>query len=202
MKQQINLYQDVLIEKKVAIQAVAMFKALIGCILILLTVSFFLTWQQGKVDKDIKRLTLERAAVVVNLEVFKKQNPPRQKNILLTQSLKQKQGELAGRKPLLAYLDNFNLGQTIGFSSVIKGFAQYPLKGVWLTGIRLNYKEQKVLLAGSAIQPDLIPAYLQHLGEKNVLKNQTFASLKITHIKQTVRHVDFRIESDFRIADE
>ena len=202
MKQQINLYQDALIEKKVVLHAGVMFKTLIGCILILLMTSFFLTWQQGKTDSEISRLTQERAVVVANLQVLKQQHPSRQKNILLTQSLKQKQADLAGRKPLIAYLENFNLSQTAGFSSVVKGLAKYPQKGVWLTGIRLNNVEKKVLLAGSAIQPDLIPTYLQHLGDKKVLKNQTFASLKVTHIKETPRQVDFRLESDFRIADE
>ncbi len=202
MKQQINLYQDVLIEKKVPLNAGAMFKTFIGCGLVLLGTYFFLNWQQRKVDGELIRLTREHAAAIVNLQELKRQHPPRQKNILLNQSLKQSQIDLAGRKPLLAYLENFNLDQTTGFSSVIKGLAEYQLKGVWLTDIRLDNVEQKVLLAGSAIQPDLIPAYLQHLGDKKVLKNQTFASLRVTHMKETARQVEFCLESDFRIADE
>ena len=202
MKQQINLYQAVLIDRKATLHAGTMFQTLVGCFVLLLMTSSFLVWQQATLDKEVARLTQERATVVANLQAIRAQHPPSPNNILLAQSLKKKQGELVERRPLLAYLGNSNLTQTTGFSAVIKGFAQYPLQGVWLTGIRLNNEEQKVLLAGSAIQPELIPTYLQHLGDKNVLKNQMFASLKVTHMKETSRQVDFRLESDFRITDE
>lgn len=202
MKQQINLYQDVLLEKKIPLNTGAISKIFVGCGLVLLVVSFFLNWQQKKVDGELITLTREHDAVVINLQELKQQHPPRQKNLLLSQSLKQKQLDLSGRKPLLAYLENFNLEQTTGFSSVIKGLAQYPLKGIWLTDIRLNNEEQKVLLAGCAIQSDLIPEYLQHLGDKKVLRNQTFASLKVTQMEETAHQVDFRLVSDFRIDDE
>ncbi len=202
MRQQINLYQGGLVDKKVPLHAGVMFGVFVGCALLLLVASVFLAWQQGRLNKEINRLNQEQVELVANLQVLKLQNPPRQKDPLLPQVLKRKQQEFSGRKPLFAYLDNFNSGMATGFSPVIRGFAQYPLKGVWLTGIRLNNAERKVLLVGSALKAELVPAYVQHLGDKKVLKDQSFASLKVTRSSEKTHQVDFRLESDFGVADE
>ena len=202
MKQQINLYQDGLVEKKAPLHAGAIAGILLGCGLLLLSVSIFLAWQQNQMETELEQLNQEQKIALAGLQELKMNNPPREKDPLLTESFKRRQAELAGRKPLLAYLENFEPEKGSGFSTVLKGFAQYPLKGVWLTNIRLNNTERKILLAGSAFKSDLIPAYVQHLGDKKVLSSQTFASLKVQQFKDSKRQVDFRLESDFGVSDE
>jgi Tfp pilus assembly protein PilN len=202
MKQQINLFQAGLIEKKAPLHAGMMFGALVFSCMLLLVISFALWWQQRTFDSELVRLNAQQAELAADLQVLTLQNPPRQKDPSLTQRLTQLQGEYAGRKPILAYLDNFNSDKASGFSPLIKGFAQYPLQGVWLTDLRLNSSENKILLAGSALKADLVPAYLQHLGANKVLNEQTFASLKVMRTPENKHQVDFRFESNFGDSDE
>jgi len=202
MRQLINLYQDSLNKTRVPLHAGLMCGIIVSCGLLLSMATVFLFWQQGKIINELSRLRQDQIVVAANLQALKLENPARQSDPLLAQQQKQKQAELVGRKPLLAYLNNSDLGMVTGFSPVIRGFAEYPFRGVWLTGILLNISEHKILLSGTALQPDLIPAYVQHLGENKVLKDQSFASLKVTQTKEKSRQVDFLLESDFGVADE
>jgi hypothetical protein len=202
MRQQINLYQDVLVAKKVPLHAGIIFSIFIGCGLLLVLASVAINWQQGKLASELSALNRQQTELSARLQLLSVQNPPRQKDPLLVRTLQQKQDELARRQPLLAYLDRFKSGKDNGFSSLVKGLAQNRLQGVWLTGIRLNTLEQKILLAGSAISAELIPAYIEHLGQKQVLKGQTFASLKLSRVQEDARRIDFRLESEFGVTDE
>lgn len=202
MKQQINLYQDVLVEKKPPLHVGMMARVLGGSILALLLVSVLLGWQQGKRDDELAKIKEERTQLVAKLHLFRMQNPPRQEDPNLTRKLEEMRLELAGRSPILEYFEQFEPEMALGFAPVIEGLARFPLKGVWLTGISLNTLDRQILLAGSATRAELIPTYLHHLGKKQVLKGQTFASLKLVRLKERARQVDFRLESNFGVADE
>lgn len=202
MRQQINLYQDALIEKRPPLHAGIMLAAIAGCIVLLVLVSILLYWQQAGVNAELAAIKKEHSRLTDELQRLKQQRPPRQKDPRIAQELEILKAELAGRKPLLAHLARIEPEMVQGFSSLIKGLARYPLQGIWLTRISLNLVERQVLLAGSATRADLIPTYLHHLGEKEVLKGQTFASLKLSRLKETSSQIDFRLESDFGVADE
>ncbi len=202
MRQQINLLQDGLVEKKATLRAGVMGGILAACGCLLLAASLVLFWQRQELKTDLSELNQEQAELLVKVQALKKKNAPRQKDPVLAQELKRKQAELAGLKPMLAHLEHLDFDVSSGFSPLIKGLAQYPLPGVWLSNIHLNRAKHKILLSGSAIRPELIPAYVQHLGEKRVFSAQTFASLTVTRAKEQSRQVDFRLESDFKTADE
>lgn len=202
MKQQINLFQDVLIERKPPLHAGLMTGIFFACLVSLMITTFTLRWQQGQSDGELAELKVDRARLAAELQLLRMQNPQRGKDPLIAKKLETMRAELAGRRPLLTYFERFDPGMARGFSPVIEGLARYPLRGVWLTGINLNTVDQQIQLAGSATRADLIPTYLHQLGEKKVFRGRTFASLKLARIDESARQVDFRLESEFGVADE
>lgn len=202
MRQQVNLFQDVLLEKKPPLQARIILAAVSLCLVVLLVLSLFLAWQQRSFEANRSELQVTLQQKAAEIQTLHQQYPSRKSDPRVASDLEQLKQELKGRKPLLDYLDRIEPGRTKGFSPVIEGFARYPYKGVWLTGMRFNALEQQVLLAGSAIRSELVPGYLKHLGDKQVLRGQNFASLKLVRLKESARQVDFRLESEFGAADE
>ncbi len=202
MKQQINLYQESLIAKKPPFHAGLMLRIGTAAVLILLIVSSVLRWQQSRAADRLAVLQAEQISLNAELQDFRVQNPPRQKDPLIEEQLATLQAEFAGRRPLLTYFERFDPGMSLGFSPVIRGLAQYPFKGVWLTTISLNTLDHQILLAGSATKADLVPAYLHHLSVNKVLKGHNFASLKLERLEEKMGQVDFRLESEFGVADE
>jgi hypothetical protein len=52
-----------------------------------------------------------------------------------------------------------------------------------------------VELAGTALRPEQVPAYLQYLGQKGVFNGQVFSRLKLARLKERPGEVDFSLES-------
>lgn len=202
MRQQINLCQDVLFEKKLPLNARLILGILGSVVAIFYCVSVLFMWQQSNREAAISSLQKEKTRLSAGLQVYRLQNPPKQKDPQVARELEQMRSELAGRKPLLDYFDRIQPGMSRGFSPVIDGLARNTYKGVWLTHIVLNSADQKILLAGSAARAELIPAYLQYLSDNQVLQGQNFASLTLERLEEKANQVNFRLESEFGDADE
>lgn len=197
MRQQINLFQDVLVERKPPLNAVVCLGIFVLSLLLVLASSLFINWLSGQEEAQLARLQETRTQLAADLQTLKLQYPPRQKDPLVARELERLQKEHSGRQTLLAYLDQVKPGRTDGFSSLVEGLARYPLRGVWLTDINFDRKVQKVQLAGSATHAELVPAYLKHLGDKQVLAGQTFARLNLARIKESGNQVNFSLVSEY-----
>lgn len=201
MRQQINLYQESLIDRKPPLHG-GLCAAIVGaCVVLILASAFYLSWLEGQRKEQLVALEQSRTQLEADLQALKLQFPPRQKNPEVERELNRLQAELAGRQTLLTYFDQLAPGRTDGFSPVVEGLARYPYPGVWLTGIWLDRDEQRVRLAGSATRAELVPAFLKHLGVKKVLAGQTFARLTLSRLKETANRVDFRLESEYGEAN-
>ena len=202
MKQQINLYQDVLLEKKPPLNSAFCVKLFCGALLLLISASFVLGWQERERQTWLAEEIKLKATLAKELEVLKKENPPRLKNPKVDQELRQLLAERAGRERLIDFFDSTKPSQNEGFSAVLDGLARHPFPGVWLSLISLDHRAKRVALGGSALRADQVPSYLDHLGEKEVLKGQTFARLSMERVESTGKKINFRLESTYGAADE
>ncbi len=65
------------------------------------------------------------------------------------------------------------------------GFASQPLKDVWITAFKLNAFEQNMSLTGRALQADLVPVFIERLGELPVFKGKLFSGLTLKEVTQS-----------------
>ena len=75
------------------------------------------------------------------------------------------------------------LGDTRGFSEYMRAFARQSRDGLWLTGFTVSGAGNDISVSGRALSADLIPAYLQRLGQEPALSGHAFASLQIQRPK-------------------
>ena len=71
------------------------------------------------------------------------------------------------------------LGNTRGYAGYFRALAQARVEGVWLTGVDIAGAGNAIGLQGRALHASLLPAYITRLGQQEILKGKTFASLDI-----------------------
>jgi hypothetical protein len=64
-----------------------------------------------------------------------------------------------------------------GFASRLEALARQSVDGLWLTGMVL--RQDDVVLKGRALQPELIPVYVQRLDREPSLQGRAFKALEV-----------------------
>lgn len=65
----------------------------------------------------------------------------------------------------------------------MQGFAEQAIKGVWLTGFKLNNFEQQVSIMGQSLSAELVPAYVEKLGLHPVFHGRLFSGLVLKEVQ-------------------
>lgn len=198
MAQNINLYQDVLIDRPEPLPPRQIGMALLALLFLMIGLSGFSLWQLQQQRSQLQALLQEeqsREAVVSELE---RQYPERQKSMQLEQEIHRLEQQLAGEKDLLGYFAGRDAGGNQAIVATLEGLAQHVREGIWLRRIALDASGEKVELAGTALHPDEVPSYLEYLGDQGIFSGRVFASLKLARLKQNqgpAGAVDFSLQS-------
>jgi hypothetical protein len=195
MRQQINLYQDILIDKPKPLQSRQSGLLLLVTVLCLVLISAYSYWQNYNLNTEVKRLQAQQLVESTRIAALEKQYPERQKNVLLEEKIQRLEQEIQGQNRALSYFSGQDEDGNGKILASLEGLAQYPLKGIWLSRIRLLDGGTEVQLSGSAVKADTIPDYLDLIGENHIFGGKVFARLKLNRLKEQAGQVDFMLES-------
>ena len=195
MRQQINLYQDVLLDRPEPLQS-RQAGILLGVVLCCLAgMAFYCFWQADTLRQKSVELKQQEELLRAKVSQLEKDFPEPRQDALLKEKIVHLEAGIKGKKQALNYFssrDREGNGQILGS---LEGLAKFPLKGVWLREVRLHDQGREVLLSGSALNPEQVPEYLQLLGRENVFGGQVFARLKLQRLKERARQIDFELDS-------
>lgn len=195
MRQQINLYQDGLIDKPEPFQsrqAVIILIVVVGCLILAGLYSY---WQAGMLQDQANDLRQQQQLISTQVAELEKQYPKREQSVLLQEKIQRLEQELQGQRKAIDYFSKQNQEGNASIVESLEGLARYPQQGIWLRQISLLQGGQDVQLSGSAVKAEQIPEYLQLLGEKNIFGGQVFARLKLNRLKERTGQVDFKLDS-------
>ncbi len=195
MRQQINLYQDELIDKPEPFQSRQVCLILGAVVICLVLVGIYSFWQTKSLQVRVADLRQQQQQLSERVVILEKQYPKREPSILLQEKIKKIEQELQGQRKALDYFSKQEQGTNRVILASLEGLARNPLPGVWLRKIRLLHRGQDVQLAGSALKAEQIPEYLHLLGEKNIFGGRVFARLKLNRLKEQTGQVDFELDS-------
>lgn len=105
---------------------------------------------------------------------------------------------------MMSYLQLLASQRNIGFVSPLQALAeQHPPSGLWLTAINLDAGGSLMRLQGRSQNQELLPEYLQRLGQSAVFKGREFARFDVQRGDDQLLHFDLssRVE-DLEKADE
>jgi Tfp pilus assembly protein PilN len=85
-----------------------------------------------------------------------------------------------------------------GFAARLRGFAQAPVEGVWLTQIRIDHAGGGIAIEGCALDAALVPAWISGLKRAPLLAETAFAAIDLRAIEDAApgtKPVQFRLTS-------
>lgn len=105
--------------------------------------------------------------------------------------LASKEAENRELQRLLGYLDLLARQQRLGFVAPLAALAeQHPPSGLWLNAIALREGGREMRLQGLSQNPELLPQYLQRLGQSAVFKGREFARFDVQRGADELLHFD------------
>ena len=195
MRQQINLYQEVLLDKPEPFQSRQVGVLLIAFVVCLGLVGFYSYWQVNSSLGQVDELRQQQGVIKERVAQLEEQFPAREPNVLLREKNKRLEQMILGQRQALDYFSKHDRDSNKTILASLEGLAMHPQKGLWLRQVRLLQTGQEIQLAGSALKAEQIPEYLNLLGEKNIFGGKVFSQLKLTRLKEQVDQVDFELNS-------
>lgn len=179
MSQQINLFNESLLEKRSWYSATSLgLLTLIGSLcLVLLWVT--LQWRLQQVNKKEASSAQQLIKVQTELANLKTGLVMPSHDPRLAQELKEIQDEIKQRRKAVDMLGSNQLGNTDGFSEYMSAFARQIPDRVWLTGFDFDTYGDRLSIHGRTLQADLVPQFVNQLKREKVMKGKAFAALDL-----------------------
>lgn len=110
------------------------------------------------------------------------------------ESIKRSNGE---KLRALNYLSGDDAGNMTGFSFLLRGLGRKRdiINDLWLKKIKFSHGGYHLRLSGSSYQADLLPKFIQALGDEEIYKDREFRELKISRSDGNKKTVDFVLDT-------
>jgi hypothetical protein len=179
MSQQINLFNPIFLKEKKYFSALTMAQAL-GMILVgVLLLSVYSAYQSRSLTHEAANATTQLANVKQQLAKINAEYGARKKTQSLEDEAKKAQDEQAALQQALVRLQNEEFGNRKGYSAYLRAFSRQIVEGLWLTGFSIDGGGSAIGIQGRALQPEVIPAYINRLKQETVIQGVSFATLEI-----------------------
>lgn len=197
MSQQINLFSSKLLKQKDYFSMLAMVQALglifVGSMLLYV----YAVYQVTQLSEQSQELDKRMLAEKVKLTRYSAEFSPQLAQQILESELKQAEKDVLAQRELIARMKSGGLGNTSGYSEYMRAFARQTLSGLWLTGFEIAGDAVQMRIAGSALSPELVPAYIKRLSREQVMHGKEFAALHMQQHKVETGKPVGRLYLDF-----
>lgn len=179
MSQQINLFDPLFRRQKKYFSAHTMAQAL-GLLLALSLLLYGFAWYRvDRLETDVAASAQRLRAAEQEVAQIERKAPPREKSPLLAAEVAQAAAKVAARERVLAVLNGGAIGNTRGYSDYFRAFARQDTEGVWLTELHIGNNANGIFINGRALEPSMVPAYVQRLQGEPILRGRSFDTLEM-----------------------
>lgn len=184
MSQQINLLNPALIRQKVYLTL----SSLVACLVIILILMLLANIYEAR---RLSAINAHRTQLAEELQVSKEQ--VKQKALKHTVGMSDKtlaplivelEQKLKVREEILDVIKHASTSSNSGFSLTMRALARQKLDGLWLTGFDIDTRLDSLTIKGRALQPELVPQYIEKLRAESAFQGKSFAALNISMSRQ------------------
>ncbi len=196
MSQDINLYQDILIDKPAPFPFSMAVKVIFLVVVVAGSACGYSYWRTSNALSHLdsaRQHEVDKRAQVAELQA---QFPERQPNPLMTEKIEHLEQQLIGQKEALSFFANQQGTANDFILRSLQGLAHKQVTGLWLTRVALADQGQQVTLAGSALNELKIPEFVALLGENHVFGGAVFDGLTIARSAESKQAVNFILSAD------
>lgn len=182
MSQQINLINTALIKQKDFLTP-ATISSVYLCSALLMLGWYWVSQQaltQAIQQRDSANATLvEVQARVTQATAMRAPRAPSQALLMQLEKLK---GQQQMQSHILNMVNKTKANTASGLANTMRGFARQSVDGLWLTGFNLDAEHQAMTIRGRSVHENLLPLYMQQLGQENVFSGQHFGGLQMKRV--------------------
>ena len=140
------------------------------------------TWAGIQADSQ-ERVANQRAAALKTsqerLLAMSKSIAESKPNPQIASELANAQALIKSREEIMRVLEGGVLGNTVGFSEFLRGFARQVPNGLWLTGFTIGAGGSEMEIRGRTLDPASLPEYIRRLKTEKVFQGLSFSSLTV-----------------------
>lgn len=179
MNQQINLYQPIFRKQKAIFSALAMLQVWGIVVVVMAAISGYTAFSLARLEQQIVQGQKIRNVTQGNVDRLKARQLALTPSKLLDAEVKRTRAELEARRQVAALLGKGSLSNIKGFSPHFEGLARRHVAGAWLTEISLREGGIWVNLRGVALQPEVVPSYLESLLGAEAFARSKFNTMQL-----------------------
>ena len=201
--QNLNLFQ-VVRKRRIGPRPAQMW---LGLGIVLLLCGVHAGWQLWQLQQSTQRLQTMLAQAErqeAQLEAVRSQFIEPQLDARLPEELSARERNNRELQRLIAHLQLLSSQRNTGFVAPLTALtAQHPPSGLWLSAISLTEGGRHIRLQGRSQDQELLPQYLQRLGQSPVFSGRDFARFDVTRGDDQLLHFDLSSQqNDQEDADE
>ncbi|MES2538387.1 MAG: PilN domain-containing protein [Pseudomonadota bacterium] len=179
MSQQINLFNPIFLTSKKLFSAVAMAQALSLLVLGAALMTAYAGYRLTALGKEAAATAAQLGVANTQLARVKAEYGPRVKSQALEQQIQQTEAGVQSLKQVFDILQSGTIGNTQGYSAYLRAFSRQVVEGLWLTDVSIVGAGNELALQGRALQPEMVPAYMNRLRREPVMQGKSFATLEM-----------------------
>ena len=179
MSQQINLFNPIFLKQEKHFSALTMAQGLGLILLGGLLLTAYDAYQLSSLQDEQKLTSAQLKLAQNQLAKVTADYAPKEKDARLETRLLRAEAEVKSLQQVSDILGKGELGNTDGYAEYLRAFARQIVDGVWLTGFTIQGAGNAISLQGSALRPELVPAYLTRLKSEPVMQGVSFATLEM-----------------------
>jgi Tfp pilus assembly protein PilN len=181
VNQQVNLYLPEFRPSREWLNASRLLWLVLAAVLVMALVSGYDYWRLTGLRDEQAMLQDRLATQARETGELERQVASRTGDERLQRELEARQARLQRTRGLLGFLEDARLGNTDGFSSVMKDLSRASFEGLWLTEFQLQQGGESVTLSGVVRQSAMVPDFIGRLGNgESTLREQQFHRLSGT----------------------
>jgi hypothetical protein len=178
MSQQINLFNPAYRKRRIVLTAL---RVIIFCGLAVVAMSGFWFYEYQVVNglkEELRSAQNLLKAQRTRVDQVVTARTARQKDQTLENEIQRLEAELKGAREQFDTLTGGAAGDTRGFAEYLRAFSRQSIDGLWLTSLEIRVGGE-ITIRGRAVNPGLVPAYIQRLDREEVLRGRSFAAFNI-----------------------
>ncbi|MEX1199124.1 MAG: PilN domain-containing protein [Pseudohongiellaceae bacterium] len=178
MNQQVNLYLSEFRPSRDWLNASHLLWLVLAGVLLMSAVSAYDYWRLNRLQSEAVELEASVEQQTRETEALERAVAERMENERLQRELENRQSQLQRTRSLLGFLEDTRLGNTQGFSSMMKDLSRASFEGLWLTEVRIEAGGDAVSLRGVARRSAMVPDFIGRLSNgESSLRERRFSRL-------------------------
>ncbi len=198
MKQQVNLYQDILRQGQNKSGINLYWLGLSATALLFIGFSVYLMSDLKNTETQAQQLRQSLSAEQARVNLISSKIPNQEIDTQLTAQVALWENMLVELTQTMKLLS----GQSSGFSNYLQALSNQSIPEVWLSALYLAGQQQIINIEGSTFKPEKIPYFLQQLQKEPIFNGHSFAKLIMKKSEKIPNQLDFKLSTTLEAPDK